>query len=287
MKLKLLIVTTIILFLSLSLFAQSEAIKWQKDYKKAVAEARESGRPLLLDFTAVWCKPCKAMDEQFWILPDVVNSVKPFIAVKIDYDDQKSLVEKYNVSAIPFVAFTDPLGNMITFRKGFSGKNAKELNAIFDEMPKDFSPLKKYYEAVETNKNDGKSWIQIADVYREAKMLYLSNTFYLKALKTKEIQADIVQKERIMTIIGVNAFGYNAYNGAIEYFENYLKTFPTGTNREGIYYLLVLSNLKIDKQKNSIKFLELLKKDFADSKYISLAETAIQEAKNKKDKNNQ
>jgi tetratricopeptide (TPR) repeat protein len=226
------------------------------------------------------------MDEQYWVLPDVVNAVKPFIAVKIDYDDQKSLVEKYNVSAIPFVVFTDPLGNMVTFRRGFSGKNTKQLNAIFDEMPKDFSLLKKYYEAVETNKNDGKSWMQIADAYRGAKMLYLSNTFYLKALKTKEIQADVVQKERIMAIMGLNASNYDSHKDAVEYFEDYLKTFPNGTNREGIYYLLVLSNLKIDKQKNAIKFLELLKKDFADSKYISLAETAIQAAKNKKDKNN-
>jgi thiol-disulfide isomerase/thioredoxin len=284
MKFKLLTATAIILFLSLPIFAQSEAIKWQKDYKKAVAEARESGRPLLLDFTAVWCKPCKAMDEQFWVLPDVVNAVKPFIAVKVDYDDQRNLVQKYNVSAIPFVAFTDPLGNLVTFRKGFSGKNSKELNAIFDEMPKDFSPLKKYYEAVETNKNDGKSWMQIADAYRGAKMLYLSNTFYLKALKTKEIQADVVQKERMMTIIGVNASNYNSHAEAVEYFEDYLKAFPNGINREGVYYLLVLSNLKTDKQKNAVKTLELLKKDFANSKYISLAETAVQEAKNKKDK---
>jgi thiol:disulfide interchange protein len=131
MKLKLIIAITITLFLSSPLFAQGEAIKWQKDYKKAVAEARESGRPLLLDFTAVWCKPCKMMDEQFWVLPDVINAVKPFIAVKVDFDDQRGLAEKYKVSAIPFVVFTDPLGNMVTFRRGFSSKKNKRVKCYF------------------------------------------------------------------------------------------------------------------------------------------------------------
>ncbi len=62
--------------------AQGKQIVWEKDYKKAQTAARESGRPLLLDFTAEWCKPCKAMDETFWVRADVVEAMKPFIAIK-------------------------------------------------------------------------------------------------------------------------------------------------------------------------------------------------------------
>jgi thioredoxin-like negative regulator of GroEL len=157
--------------------AQTEQIVWEKDFKKAQQSARESGRPLLLDFTAAWCKPCKAMDAEFWVLEDVVKAVKPFIAVKVDFDKEKSLVGRYNVSAIPFVVFADPLGNTVTFRRGFGTKSVSEINQIFDEMPKDFSTLKKAYDAIELKKSDGLALLEIADFYRASKCFRSATNF--------------------------------------------------------------------------------------------------------------
>ena len=54
-----------VFLLALTVSAQAEQIVWEKDFKKAQALALETGRPLLLDFTAPWCKPCKMMDESF------------------------------------------------------------------------------------------------------------------------------------------------------------------------------------------------------------------------------
>jgi thiol-disulfide isomerase/thioredoxin len=199
-----------------------------KDFKKAQQSARESGRPLLLDFTAAWCKPCKAMDAEFWVLEDVVKAVKPFIAVKVDFDKEKSLVGRYNVSAIPFVVFADPLGNTVTFRRGFGTKSVSEINQIFDEMPKDFSTLKKAYDAIELKKSDGLALLEIADFYRASKMLSLSNEFYRRAAKTEEIQNDAEKKERVAITLGLNSFGYKDYKQTIEFMADYLKNFPAG-----------------------------------------------------------
>lgn len=261
--------------------AQEEQIVWEKDFKKAQALARETGRPLLLDFTAPWCKPCKAMDAQFWVLPDVVKASKPFIAVKIDYDNEKSLVGKYNVSAIPFVAFTDPLGNLITFRRGFSTKNANELNLIFNDMPKDFSALKKFYEAIELKKDDGAALLQIADSYRQSKMLALSNDFYKKASKTSEIQADPEKKERIAATLGINSYSFQDYRQANNYLEDYLKDYPAGKYKEIAQAMLSIGNANLAKLKEADKYFELLKKDFPASKNIPAVAKAIEDARNK------
>lgn len=276
---KILVLAVVCLFSALNAAAQGEQIVWEKDYKKAAALARESGRPLMLDFTAEWCKPCKAMDAQFWVLPDVIRAVQPFVAVKINFDSDRELVGKYGVSAIPFVAFTDPLGNLITFRRGFSSKNAAELNQIFNEMPKDFSPLKSLYEAVEQNKEDGAAWLRIADAYRNSKMLRLSSDFYKKALKTPEIQNDADKKERIMATLGVNAYSYQNFPQAIDYLEDHLKAFPQGKNAETVLYILVLSNVKNNKSKNAVKYLERLKTEFPQSKFLQPAEKSVQEMK--------
>lgn len=261
-----------------------EQIVWEKDFKRAQALARETGRPLLLDFTASWCKPCKAMDAQFWVLPDVVKAAKTFVAVKIDFDSEKSLVGKYNVSAIPYVAFADPLGNLITFRRGFGSKNASELNQIFNEMPKDFSALKKSYEALELKKDDGAALLRIADAYRAAKMLQLSNDFYKRALKTAEIQADAEKKERVAATLGTNAYSFGDYKQANNYLEDYLKDYPTGKYRELAVAILSIGSAHLGKIKEADKYLELLKKDFPASKNIPAAAKAVEEARGKKDK---
>lgn len=261
---------------------QNEQIVWEKDYKKALALARESGRPLMLDFTAPWCKPCKAMDAEFWVLPEVINAAKPFIAVKVDFDNDKNLVGKYNVAAIPYVVFTDPLGNIITARRGFSSKKAAELNQIFEEMPKDFSPMKKLYDAIELKKDDGAALLQIADSYRAAKMLFLSNEFYQRALKTNEIENDAEKKERIMLTLGANAHALKLFERAAEYLEDYLKAYPAHKNREIAITLLVYGYVSRDKLKSANKYLEMLKAEFPSSKYVETGNKAIEDAKNKK-----
>ncbi len=279
------IVVLFVLFLAaLNASAQEERIVWEKDFKQAQATARETNRPMLLDFTADWCKPCKAMDAEFWVLPEVIRAMKPFVAVKIDFDDEKSLVGKYSVSAIPFVAFTDPLGNLITFRRGFSSKNAKELNQIFNEMPKDFSSVKNAYAALDKNKNDGNALLQIADFYSGARMLYLSCEFYKRALKTDEIKADAEKRERIAAALGTNYFSVRADAQAIDYLGDYLKDYPAGKNRELALAMISISNANLGKQKEAVKHLEMLKTAFPASKNIEAVNKAIEAAKNKPDK---
>lgn len=274
----------VLLAASFTASAQTEQIEWQNDFKAAQAQARETGRPLLLDFTAPWCKPCKMMDAQFWVLPEVIQAMKPFIAVKINYDNEKSLVGKYGVSGIPFVAFTDPLGNMITFRRGFGQKNVREINLIFNEMPKDFSALKKHYDALDAKKDDGLVLLQIADSYRNSQMIYLSSEFYKKALKTDEIKTDAEKKERIIATLGANAYAIKADEQAINYFSDYIKEYPSGKSKEVALSMLIISTSRLKKMKDANKYLEMLKTEFPKSKNIEVVSKAIEDAKNKMDK---
>ena len=270
----------ILIFSALAAFAQSEGIVWEKDFKKAQQAARTSGRPLLLDFTAVWCKPCEMMDKEFWVREDVIEASKPFIAVKIDYDNEKGVVRKYGVSAIPFVVFTDPLGNMITFRRGFSKKNVQELNMIFDEMPKDFSPMIKFYDALDLKKDDGVALFQIANAYRGAKMLHLSNEFYKKSLKTSEIQADPEKKTNAFLSLAVNYLNVQDYKQAVEIMEDFLKTKPSGEFRETALYFIIFGSANSNKMKDADKYLQMMKTEFPASANIAKAEAVIEKAKN-------
>ena len=274
-----LIAPFLFIFFVAGAYAQTEGIVWETDFKKAQQEARASGKPLLLDFTAPWCKPCQMMDREFWVRDDVIQAAKPFIAVKVDFDAKKNLVDRYKVSAIPFVAFTDPLGNMVTFRRGFSKKNASELSAIFEEMPKDFSPMLKFYDALDLKEDDGDALYRIASAYRGAKMFQLSNEFYKKAQKTPEIKADAEKMANTYLSLGVNYLLLKDYSKAVDVTEEFLKTNPTGQNRETALYFMTLAHAYNRKFKNADKFLQTLKAEFPTSSNIAKAEAAVEKTK--------
>lgn len=62
-------------------------------------EVLESGIPVLVDFTAVWCGPCKMLDPIVrQIAADWTGKVK---VVKLDVDNNPELAMRYQVMGVP------------------------------------------------------------------------------------------------------------------------------------------------------------------------------------------
>lgn len=260
--------------------AQAGQVAWEKDFKKALAASRQTGKPILIYFTAPDCQACREMDEQYWATEQVREAVEQFIAVKVNLDREKPLAAKFNVTDAPFVAFTDPLGNLISFRRGFDKDSPRRLNVALKDVTKDFSNLEKAYRAVERKKDDGAALLEIADSYRGSGNLFLSNEFYKRAAKTPFVAANAKEKERVNFALAVNAVGYRDYAQAVEYLEDYLKVYPKGTYRETAITLLVVGTANLEKYKEADKYLAQLKTEYPDSKNIAVAVKAVENAKN-------
>lgn len=62
------------------------------DYEKALALSRQTGKPMLIDFTGWACVNCRKMEEQVWTKPEIKAIIEEkFILVSLYVDDRKNL----------------------------------------------------------------------------------------------------------------------------------------------------------------------------------------------------
>ena len=62
------------------------------------AEVLESETPVLVDFTAAWCPPCRAMNP---ILDEIAADRDDLRIVKLDVDDNQAVAAQYSVLSMP------------------------------------------------------------------------------------------------------------------------------------------------------------------------------------------
>jgi thioredoxin 1 len=97
-------------------YVPANKVTWAKDYASAQQQAAQSGKPIILFFTAKWCVPCRIMKRSVWADEQVEAVVKAgFTPVMIDLDDPKAAaaLSRYRVVATPTTIITDSQGNVL------------------------------------------------------------------------------------------------------------------------------------------------------------------------------
>lgn len=78
-----------------------EVVPWRTDIDKARVESRDTGKPLLLYFTAKWCPPCRQMSRTTWADQKVADALNSVVPLKIDIDEYKDVAISYQINAVP------------------------------------------------------------------------------------------------------------------------------------------------------------------------------------------
>jgi thioredoxin-related protein len=134
----------LILAAATSLALASDFPKGSPEFKdnsaSALSAAKESGKPVILVFSAVWCPPCQAMKKEVYPSEAVKAYHDKFIWAYLDVDvsSNEKAAEKYGVSSIPHIQFLDSAGKELDKQIGGSSPEAfaKTLKGILAKVKK-------------------------------------------------------------------------------------------------------------------------------------------------------
>ena len=96
--------------------APASAVNWRTGFDAALAESARTGKPVLVDFTASWCPPCKVMKQEVWPDAHVARAAKDgYVPLLVDVDDPQNaaVAERYAIRGIPTVLVLDAEGKVL------------------------------------------------------------------------------------------------------------------------------------------------------------------------------
>lgn len=111
------------IFLAVS-YASAQNNIWLSDFENAQKLSIATNKLIFIDFYASWCGPCKRMEKEAFADPEIKEILNNYVLLRLDFDREVALRNKYGVRAIPYIFVTDSQGHIINGQKGYSGKNA-------------------------------------------------------------------------------------------------------------------------------------------------------------------
>ena len=113
--------------------AVADAIAW-RDPADAETEARQTGKPILYEFGAEWCGPCRALQTQVFADPrygPLIQSryVPVRVTDRVREDgrnplDVQALQDRYRITAFPTLVMVDPDAGVLGRLEGYPGPQA-------------------------------------------------------------------------------------------------------------------------------------------------------------------
>ncbi len=118
-------------FLITSWAMRGPGVTWKPYSEETLQEARNLKKPVIIDFYATWCTPCREIEEVTFHDTAVVKQAdSDFVMIKVDVTKggnplHERLLEQYEVKGVPTIVFLDT-----------DGKEKRDLRLV-DYLPPD------------------------------------------------------------------------------------------------------------------------------------------------------
>ncbi|WP_300367843.1 protein-disulfide reductase DsbD [Brachyspira sp.] len=132
-----------ILILSIALGCTYGFIKQKSEvsnhvsYAEALELSKQSNKPILIDFSAVWCANCYELKEKVFVNEELKKFIDDnLIFTEVDVDKYKNISDEYNVKWLPWIILIDKDKNILYTKNSFSSFDDKMALSIKEDLEK-------------------------------------------------------------------------------------------------------------------------------------------------------
>ena len=138
--------------------------------EEALAKAAAANKPLVVEFYAEWCKPCKWFDANVLSRSDVQAALKTVEYVRYDIDDTPGdlVASRYDVTGVPTFLVFDRSGGLANRQSGVRPTNAHQwfIDLLAGAVGTTQSTAR-LETAVAESPSDAKRRLALAQLYRK------------------------------------------------------------------------------------------------------------------------
>lgn len=95
---------------------------WHNSAGEAFAQARKSGKPVLVDLYADWCGWCKTMEREVFTQPKFQTYAERFVLLRVDVEDGAAgseLQQRFQAGSLPTLLLLDPKQSLLGKIEGY------------------------------------------------------------------------------------------------------------------------------------------------------------------------
>ena len=231
-------------------------------FAQALAKAKSEGKPLFVDFYAVWCGPCKKMEKQIFTQPEVGEYFnKHFVALQLDAEKPENVdvAKTYKVEAFPTLGIFDGEGKALSINVGYM--NAQELMAMAKTAVGEVKGFEQLYKEYRQNPNDltiqqdlltlAPQFLTTQDGMDAEKWVVRVRKIYQAYIEKKMSDNSLINRKDYVIIGYLGGDDEESTYRLVDYISNNMDAWMAAVGEPAAYYVV---------EKNDERMLKLVKK---------------------------
>ncbi len=106
-------------------------------YNEALELSKQNNKPVLIDFSAVWCANCYELKEKVFVNEELKKFINDnLIFTEVDVDKYKNISDGYNVKWLPWIILIDSDKKILYTKNSFSSFDDKMALSIKEDLEK-------------------------------------------------------------------------------------------------------------------------------------------------------